>query len=335
MAVVGTTVTTDGVGTYEGLITVTIAREDLEDLMKGLILTEQDDGEDNWTYDDTAWWIQIVPPVQINSLRAPSVSVTGYTVEFYETIAAEDGGVEPDYENGAVDSIGFTNTYTENLLFFPVLNKVDHMAFLEGYEDGTFRPDRSMTRAEVTAMFARLLTEQMEVGIHYGSTFTDVPADAWYADYIGYMEQFGVINGYPDGTFRPDAPITRAEFAAIACRFEVLTQGYETFKDVPADHWAAAYISYAASRGWVEGYEDGTFRPSNNITRAEVAAVTCRMLELSADQDYVRVWYSNLPRTYKDVTEGTHWAFWYVMEASNGHDYTRYAYGEDWYRVYK
>ena len=94
------------------------------------------------------------------------------------------------------------------------------MAFLQGYVDGTFRPEKNMTRAQVTVMFARLLVEKMEVGKTYTNSFSDVPADYWAANEIGYMEKFGIINGFTDGTFRPNDPVTRAQFAAIACRFE-------------------------------------------------------------------------------------------------------------------
>ena len=172
------------------------------------------------------------------------------------------------------------------------LNRRDHYAFLVGYADGTFGPERNMTRAEVTTMFARLLTEEIEADKTYSNTFSDVPKGYWAANYIGYMQQFGIITGYEDGSFRPDAPVTRAEFAAIASRFEKLTQGSASFTDVPDTHWAVKYINFAATRGWVTGYEDGTFKPEHSITRAEVAAVTCRLLERSADQTYRRA--SNL-----------------------------------------
>ena len=208
------------------------------------------------------------------------------------------------------------------------LNRDDHYTFLVGYTDGTFGPERNMTRAEVTVMFARLLTEQIEADKFYTNTFSDVPESHWAASYIGYMQQFGIITGYPDGSFRPDAPVARAEFAAIASRFEKLTEGTKSFADVPADYWAAKYINFAATRGWVTGYTDGTFRPENPIARAEVAAVTCRLLERTADQDYIRS-HMDLLRTFRDMAE-SHWAYWYVMEAANGHDYTRTESGETW-----
>lgn len=213
------------------------------------------------------------------------------------------------------------------------LNRRDHTAFLVGYAEGTFGPECNMTRAEVTTMFARLLTEQIEADKTYSSTFNDVAKDCWAANYIGYMQQFGIVTGYEDGSFRPDAPVTRAEFAAIASRFEKLTQGSASFTDVPDTHWAVRYINFAATRGWVTGYEDGTFKPEHSITRAEVAAVTCRLLERSADQTYIRSHIGEL-RTFADVTE-SHWAYWYAMEAANGHDYTKSGGSENWSRTHR
>ena len=213
------------------------------------------------------------------------------------------------------------------------LNRTDHFAFLVGYTGGTFGPERNMTRAEVTTMFARLLTAQIEADKTYSNTFSDVPKGYWAANYIGYMQQFGIITGYSDGSFRPDAPVTRAEFAAIASRFEKLTEGSKSFADVPDTYWAARYINFAATRGWVTGYSDGTFKPENPITRAEVAAVTCRLLERSADQNYIRSHFNEL-RTFSDMTE-SHWAYWYAMEAANGHDYTKSGGSENWNRTYR
>ena len=213
------------------------------------------------------------------------------------------------------------------------LNRTNHFAFLVGYTDGTFGPERNMTRAEVTTMFARLLTEQIEADKTYSNPFSDVPKGCWAANYIGHMQQFGIITGYSDGSFRPDAPVTRAEFAAIASRFEKLTEGSKSFTDVPDTYWAARYIDFAATRGWVTGYSDGTFKPEDPITRAEVAAATCRLLERSADQSYIRSHLKEL-RTFADMTE-SHWAYWYAMEAANGHDYTKSGGSENWSRTYR
>ena len=213
------------------------------------------------------------------------------------------------------------------------LNRTDHFAFLVGYDNGTFGPGRNMTRAEVATMFANLLTQRMEANKTYPNTFHDVPKNFWAANYIGYVQQFGIISGYADGSFRPNAPVTRAEFAVIASRFEKLTEGGKHFTDVTSAHWAAKYIDFAATRGWVTGYADGTFKPENPITRAEVAAVTCRLLERSADQGYIRSHLNEL-RTFADLTED-HWAYWYAMETANGHDYTKSGSSETWSRTYR
>ena len=254
--------------------------------------------------------------------------------------AAPEGYVTSDktYELTVSDSRVTMNGKTYSPVTFvnrraAELNRRDHYAFLVGYADGTFGPERNMTRAEVTTMFARLLTEQIEADKTYSSTFSDVTKGCWAANYIGYMQQFGIVTGYEDGSFRPDAPVTRAEFAAIASRFEKLTQGSASFTDVPDTHWAVRYINFAATRGWVTGYEDGTFKPEHSITRAEVAAVTCRLLERSADQTYIRSHIGEL-RTFADMTE-SHWAYWYAMEAANGHDYTKSGSSESWSRTHR
>lgn len=254
--------------------------------------------------------------------------------------AAPEGYVTSDktYELTVRDSRVTMNGKTYSPVTFvnrraAELNRRDHYAFLVGYADGTFGPESNMTRAEVTTMFARLLTEQIEADKTYSSTFNDVAKNCWAANYIGYMQQFGIVTGYEDGSFRPDAPVTRAEFAAIASRFEKLTQGSKSFTDVPDTHWAVRYINFAATRGWVTGYEDGSFKPEHSITRAEVAAVTCRLLERSADQTYIRSHIGEL-RTFADMTE-SHWAYWYAMEAANGHDYTKSGGSESWSRTHR
>ena len=323
------TVTVNGAGTFSCVMTIRIEKEDFHFLTdkEGIIITETDDEQPGWTYDETSWFLQ--PHYEWNE-NIRQYKWTGdwdcYNVEVTE------GGVLFDRDD-AKGGLGFVNTYTENTYKTATLNKTDHFAFLKGYPGGGFAPGKNMSRAEVTTMFARLLTEQMEANKSYPASFSDVTSAHWAANYIGYMEQFGIVRGYSDGTFRPNAPITRAEFAAICCRFEQLTDGAATFTDVPASHWAAKSIAYAAKRGWVTGYADGTFKPGNNITRAEVAAVTCRLLERSADEAYIRAHLKEMPRVFADMNE-QHWAYWYAMEAANGHDYTRSGNAETWLRTY-
>ena len=324
------TVSVNGEGTFNCVMTIQIAKADRRDLtdQHGIIITETDDEQPGWTYDKTSWFIQ--PHVEWNE-NIGEFEWTG-SWDCYNKFEVTDDGVIFNRDN-AKGGLGFVNTYTENTYKTATLNKIDHFAFLKGYPGGGFAPGKNMSRAEVTTMFARLLTEQMEADKTYPASFSDVTSTHWAANYIGYMEQFGIVRGYNDGTFRPNAPITRAEFAAICCRFEKLTSGTVTFSDVPASHWAAKSVTYAATRGWVTGYADGTFKPGNNITRAEVAAVTCRLLERNADKEYIRAHLKELPRVFSDMNE-QHWAYWYAMEAANGHDYTKSGNTETWLRTY-
>ena len=324
------TVSVNGEGTFNCVMTIRIEKEDSHFLTdkEGIIITETDDEQPGWTYDETRWFIQ--PHYELNENGTEYKRTGGW--DCYNKFEVTEDGVIFDRDD-AQGGLGFINTYTENTYKTATLNKTDHFAFLNGYPDGGFAPGRNMSRAEVTTMFARLLTEQMEANKSYPASFSDVTSAHWAANYIGYMEQFGIVRGYSDGTFRPNAPITRAEFAAICCRFEKLTSGTVTFSDVPASHWAAKSIAYAATRGWVTGYADGTFKPGNNITRAEVAAVTCRLLERSADKEYIRAHLKELPRVFADMNE-QHWAYWYAMEAANGHDYTKSGNTETWLRTY-
>ena len=324
------TVTVNGEGTFNCVMTIRIDKRDFHYLTDnhGIFIGEAYDGQNGWTYDKTRWFLQ--PHYELREDPYEDPWTGGW--DCYNKFKVTEDGVNVDPKD-AQRGLGFVNTYTENTYKTATLNKTDHFAFLKGYPGGGFAPGKNMSRAEVTTMFARLLTEQMEANKSYPASFSDVTSAHWAANYIGYMEQFGIVRGYSDGTFRPNAPITRAEFAAICCRFEQLTDGAATFTDVPASHWAAKSIAYAAKRGWVTGYADGTFKPGNNITRAEVAAVTCRLLERSADEAYIRAHLKELPRVFADMNE-QHWAYWYAMEAANGHDYTRSGNAETWLRTY-
>ena len=324
------TVSVNGEGTFNCVMTIRIDKRDFHYLTDnhGIFIGEAYDGQNGWTYDKTRWFLQPHYELREDPYEDPW---TG-SWDCYNKFEVTEDGVRFDPDD-AQRGLGFVNTYTENTYKTATLNKTDHFAFLKGYPGGGFAPGKNMSRAEVTTMFARLLTEQMEANKSYPASFSDVTSAHWAANYIGYMEQFGIVRGYSDGTFRPNAPITRAEFAAICCRFEQLTDGAATFTDVPASHWAAKSIAYAAKRGWVTGYADGTFKPGNNITRAEVAAVTCRLLERSADKEYIRAHLKELPRVFADMNE-QHWAYWYVMEAANGHDYTKSGNTETWLRTY-
>lgn len=199
------------------------------------------------------------------------------------------------------------------------LNNTDHFAYIVGYGNGEVQPQNSITRAEVAAIFFRLLEDGIRSeNFTHQNDFSDVAADAWYCSSVSTLSRMGIIAGYPDGTFRPNAPITRAEFAAIATRFD--NNGDKTpvsFTDI-IGHWAEGEITVAANHGWVSGYGDNTFRPQNQITRAETMSLVNRVLkrlpETPADllPDMI---------TWTDNADTSSWYYLPVQEATNSHYY--------------
>ena len=206
------------------------------------------------------------------------------------------------------------------------LDTEHHMAYLNGYPGQVFGPDRDMTRAEAAQMFYNLLLDKDVAGT---ASFTDVAADAWYAEAVNTLAFLGMIQGVEGNRFQPDRAITRAEFTAIAMRFtHGETTGENLFSDVNPDQWFYDVVVGAVQYGWINGYEDGTFRPESTIKRAEVAAITNRMLARSADEAYVDAHASQL-RLFADVAKD-HWAYYTIVEASNTHDYQTNHGNETW-----
>lgn len=199
------------------------------------------------------------------------------------------------------------------------LNNTDHFAYIVGYGNGEVRPQNSITRAEVAAIFFRLLEDDVrDANYTRQNKFTDVSNDAWYCSAVSTLSAMGIISGYPDATFRPNASITRAEFAAIATRFDV--NGDKTpasFNDI-AGHWAKDEIAVAANNGWVNGYEDGSFRPQNKITRAETMSLVNRMLNRKPEtaEDLLE----NMTK-WTDNADTNAWYYLAVQEATNSHYY--------------
>ena len=200
----------------------------------------------------------------------------------------------------------------------PELNTEDHYAYIVGYPDGNVKPEGNITRAEVATIFFRLLTDESRNEFwSQTNDYTDVPADAWYNNAVSTLSNAGIIDGYEDGTFKPDGNITRAEFATIAVRFfEATYDGGDLFSDI-AGHWAQDYINEAANAGIVDGYPDGTFRPQQYITRAEAMTMVNRTIDRHPDADHLLddmiVWPDN-PETA--------WYYEQVQEATNSHEYT-------------
>ncbi|MCL2164828.1 MAG: S-layer homology domain-containing protein, partial [Oscillospiraceae bacterium] len=193
----------------------------------------------------------------------------------------------------------------------------NHIRYIFGYPDGTVRPDNPLTRAEMCAFLFRLLIDEHKNDA-LDAPFPDVEPDSWYYQAVTWLAETGIVTGYPNGSFAPDAPITRAEFVTMAARFDDLEPDYSvSFPDI-ADHWAKDYIISVAGKGWIIGDDSGAFRPDQNLTRAEATTVVNRMLNRRVDKDGLPEW---IP-IYPDLLS-THWAYAEVIEASTGHEYER------------
>ena len=199
------------------------------------------------------------------------------------------------------------------------LNGDDHFAYIVGYPNGNVEPNGNITRAEVATIFFRLLTEEVRTANSTQSnSLSDVTRGQWFNHAVSTLSSMGIVKGHNDGTFAPNAPITRAEFAAIAARFDDKnTDTSSKFTDI-ASHWAKNEIGIAANKGWINGYPDGTFRPNQYITRAEAMTLVNRVLK-------------RLPETAEDLhndmikwsdnSDTSAWYYLAVQEATNSHYY--------------
>lgn len=202
----------------------------------------------------------------------------------------------------------------------------EHRAYLTGYPDSTFRADRNMTRAEVAQMFYALLLDK---NVTITKSFSDVPDDAWYATAVKTLASLGMMDGYPDGTFRPDEPITRAEFATVGLAFAYDPLDAScSYYDVGANAWYYTYVAQATTYGWIGGYPDNTFRPGNNITRVEVCVIVNNMLGRDADERYIDRHEDELVH-FVDLSD-SYWGYYTIMEATNTHEYTGSFTNEKW-----
>lgn len=234
--------------------------------------------------------------------------------------------------------IVFSNTYGSYTPYVPVvppktpdkLNADDHFAYVIGYPDGGVHPHATITRAETATVFFRLLTEKMRKdNLTKYHSFRDVPQGAWYNAAVATMAKLKIITGYPDGTFQPDAPVTRAEFAAIAARFdEKSARTTASFRDIYG-HWAERYISRSAELGWIRGYTDNTFRPDQSITRAEAMALINRVLNRNPESKDDLLRSMNI---FNDNLDTAKWYYLDVQEAANSHDFIRKANGYEMWK---
>ena len=201
-----------------------------------------------------------------------------------------------------------------------ILDKQNHNAYIIGYPDGTVQPDGNITRAEASAIYFRLLTDEAREELwRTKNNYTDVTKEAWYNNEVSTLSNAGVIKGYPEGDFKPDGAITRAEFASMTSRFlsDSVKATNGKLNDI-ADHWAEKDINKLVAAGIIEGYEDGSFKPDKSITRAEAAKIVNGILERTPHKDGLlkdmKVWKDNNEKA---------WYYIDIQEATNTHEYER------------
>ena len=249
--------------------------------------------------------------------KVDSVKITGIQSEPGESPNVASDAVIKNAKGEDVTA-NYKITYVDGVLkAIEVLNKEIHFNYVIGYTDGTIRPNNDISRAEVATIFFRLLTD--EARTQYDKTtssFSDIKDGAWCCRAVSTLTNMGIIKGYTDGSFQPNKSITRAELATIIARFAKLDVNTKTFSDING-HWAQKNIELAAGNGWINGYEDGTFRPNNNITRAETFAMINRVLDRQTESvsdllptSEMNMWSDNLNENawyYKDVQEATNY----------------------------
>lgn len=290
-------------------------------------LREEDGQRTGVTYDETIYTLHVLVDEKEGSLAVTRWYFTdsnrvehnaGEKAAFHNTI---DTGKD-DYYPIIIPTIINKDT--------GMLNKTDHFAYVIGYPDGTVHPNGQITRAEVATIFFRLLRDEVRDGAFTTSnSYSDVAYGKWYNNPISTMSALGIITGYPDGTFKPNKPITRAEFAAIAARFDETQSGKSaTFSDV-IGHWAAKEIGIAYYNDWIKGYPDGTFKPDQNITRAEAMTLINRVLERKPESPADLLTNMN---KWTDNMDTSKWYYLDVQEATNSHGYTRKTFNYELWR---
>lgn len=207
------------------------------------------------------------------------------------------------------------SSFTLYAKWVPELERSQHLTYISGYEDGEVRPNNPITRAEAAMIFFRLLTTNSKNDYVYNK-FVDVPSDAWYKQAVTFLSSMGIIAGYAGNEFKPNQPITRAEFATMAARFDNLEATNTNYVDVSPSHWAYPYIASATKKGWIAGYPGNYFDPGANITRAEVVTLVNRMLNRAVEKGNIPSW----AKYFKDLSTN-HWAYEAIIEASTPHNY--------------
>lgn len=262
---------------------------------------------DEWTVSGLAAGDK-VESVKITGIQ----SVPGSSPNVPSDAVIKNAKGEDVTKNYAIKYVNGTLTMLE------VLNKEDHFNYIIGTPEGLSLPTANVTRAEVATIFFRLMTDDARAKFDsLDNNFSDVAKGKWYNRAISTLAKAGIIKGDPAGTYRPGDPITRAEMAAIIARFGDFKEGGKTFNDI-SGHWAQKYIELAASNGWINGNPDGTFKPNNNITRAETVAMINRVLDRQT-KDVSDLLPVAQMTNWSDNMDTAKWYYRDMQEATNNH----------------
>lgn len=262
---------------------------------------------DEWTVSG------LVAGDKVESVKITGIqSVPGSSPNVPSDAVIKNAKGEDVTKNYAIKYVNGTLTMLE------VLNKEDHFNYIIGTPEGLSLPTANVTRAEVATIFFRLMTDDARAKFDsLDNSFSDVAKGKWYNRAISTLANAGIIKGDPAGTYRPGDPITRAEMAAIIARFGDFKEGGKTFSDI-SGHWAQKYIELAASNGWINGNPDGTFKPNNNITRAETVAMINRVLNRQTESNDDLLPVSQMTN-WSDNMDTAKWYYRDMQEATNNH----------------
>ncbi len=262
---------------------------------------------DEWTVSG------LVAGDKVESVKITGIqSVPGSSPNVPSDAVIKNAKGEDVTKNYAIKYVNGTLTMLE------VLNKEDHFNYIIGTPEGLSLPTANVTRAEVATIFFRLMTDDARAKFDsLDNNFSDVAKGKWYNRAISTLANAGIIKGDPAGTYRPGDPITRAEMAAIIARFGDFKEGGKTFNDI-SGHWAQKYIELAASNGWINGNPDGTFKPNNNITRAETVAMINRVLDRQT-KDVSDLLPVSQMTNWSDNMDTAKWYYRDMQEATNNH----------------
>ena len=253
------------------------------------------------------------------AVRTYTITPSGVTTQGNYTVTFQNGTFTIESSGGGGTPIDDPDV--------PLDLTTDHYAYVEGYEDGTVKPEGKITRAETATMIYRLLTvDRRDEVFTDQNNYSDVNKPDWYNKAVSSMTKGEYINGYPDGTFKGGNSITRAEFVTILVRFlDGPRDGDLPFSDVKG-HWAEQYITTAVQAGWIDGYPDGTFQPDKEISRAEAMKIINTVLHRGVNEHSELGDYINFP----DNSDASKWYYYEIIEAVNSHEAENERPDENW-----